>query len=240
MDVEAGHLGDPMMDLAAWRMRDTVIPYGDFNAIYERYTEISGRPVDMAAIQWHHLFFTLTNQLSFHGPLAKPVPDTDYMTYAHWVSETNLHTVETMAEYLGIELEDVDIPDATASPVAAPHEHLSNSLRSIRVDDPFVAYQVRIAFRLARHLERFDQIGAEVLQLDMADVAVLTGRKPADWDDCEAILEQYVLADGGAHDVELVELFNRRWHRYKALMGPPGSAMAAHHVMQPLGPSLLG
>ena len=240
MDVEIGHLGDPMMDLAAWRMRDTVIPYGDFDQLYERYAEISGTPVDLAAIQWHHLFFTLTNALSFHGPLARPLPDTDYMTYAHWVSETNLHTIETMAEYLGLELEDVAIPDSTVSPVAAPHEHLSNSLRSIDVDDPFVKYQVRIAFRLARHLERFDQIGAEVMELDRADVDVLIGTRSADWEDCEAQLEQFVLADDGTHDRRLVQLFNRRWRRYKALMGPPGSAMAAHHVMQPLGRSLLG
>ncbi len=98
MDVELGHLGDPMMDLAAWRMRDTVIPFGDFGALYDRYEELTGEPVDMAAIQYHHLFFTLTNALSFHAPIARPLPDTDYMTYAHWVSETNLHTVETMAE----------------------------------------------------------------------------------------------------------------------------------------------
>ena len=38
----------------------------------------------------------------------------------------------------------------------------------------------------------------------------------------------------------LVVLFNRRWRRYKALMGPVGSAMATHHVMQPFGSSLLG
>jgi len=239
VDVELGHLGDPMMDLAAWRMRDSVIPYGDFNAIYDRYGELTGGPVAMAAIQWHHLFFTLTNQLSFHGPLARPLVDTDYMTYAHWVSETNLHTVETMAEYLGLELDDVAIPEPVNSPVSGPHEHLSRSLRSIKVDDPFVAYQVRIAFRLARHLERFDQIGAEVMEQDRADLAALAGRAPFTWDDCEAELERFVLADNGAHDAELVLLFNRRWRRYKALMGPPGSAMVEHHTMQPLGRSLL-
>jgi aminoglycoside phosphotransferase (APT) family kinase protein len=240
IDVEIGHIGDPMMDLAAWRMRDTVIPYGDFDQIYDRYSEISGTPVDLAAIQWHHLYFTLTNQLSFHGPLARPVPDTDYMTYAQWVSETNLHTVETMAEYLDVELEPVEVPEPVVSPVAAAHQHLSSSLRSISVDDAYVAYQLRIAFRLARHLERFDQIGAEIMQSDMADVAALTGTKPADWEDCEAVLERFVLADDGRRDRDLVQLFNRRWRRYKALMGPPGSAMAAHHVMQPLGRSLLG
>lgn len=236
MDVELGHLGDPMMDLAAWRMRDTVIPFGEFDRLYDRYSEISGIPVDRTAIQWHHLFFTLTNSLSFHAPLAQPIPDTDYMTYAQWVSETNLHTIETMAEYVGIELEDVPIPRPASSPVAAPHAHLSRSLRNIKVDDAFVAYQVRIAFRLARHLERFNEIGAEVLDQDRADIAALTGRPaPHGWDECEAELERFVLADAGAHDRELIELFNRRWRRFKAMMGPEGSAMAAHHVMQPLG-----
>jgi aminoglycoside phosphotransferase (APT) family kinase protein len=239
IDVEIGHIGDPMMDLAAWRMRETVIPFGDFNKIYERYGELTGTPVDMAAIQYHHLFFTLTNQLSFHGPLAQPLVNTDYMTYAHWVSETNLHTVETMAQYLGIQLEDVPIPENTTSPVSGPHEHLSRSLKSINVDDPFVSYQVRIAFRLARHLERHDQIGAEVTAQDVADVAALTGKNPANWEDCEATLENFVLTDNGAHDIELVKLFNRRWRRYKALMGPAGSAMAAHHTMQPFGRTLL-
>jgi aminoglycoside phosphotransferase (APT) family kinase protein len=235
MDVELGHLGDPMMDLAAWRMRDTVIPFGDFNKLYDRYADLTGEPVDMTAIQWHHLFFTLTNQLSFHGPLARPLADTDYMTYAHWVSETNLHTIETMAEYLGLPLDDVPIPEPVVTPVSGPHQHLSRSLQSIKVDDAYVKYQVRIAFRLARHLERFDQIGAEVVDQDRADVAALVGKAPADWDDCETALEQFVIDDNGAHDEELVILFNRRWRRYKALMGPPGSAMTAHHTMQPFG-----
>ena len=240
MDVELGHIGDPMMDLAAWRMRDTVIPFGDFEALYARYAELTGKPVDMAAIQYHHLFFTLTNNLAFHQALAEPIPGTDYMTYAHWVSETNLHAIETMAEYLGMELEDVPVPAIASSPVTAPHAHLSRSLGSIKVDDTYVAYQVRIAFRLARHLERFNQIGAEILDHDRADVAAVTGRPaPDSWDECEAELERFVLADDGAHDRQLVALFNRRWRRYKALMGPEGSAMAAHHVMQPLGRSLL-
>jgi hypothetical protein len=47
------------------------------------------------------------------------------------------------------------------------------------------------------------------------------------------MLESFVLADEGRHDPELVVLFNRRCQRYKALMGPVGSAMARHHRMQP-------
>lgn len=108
-------------------------------------------------------------------------------------------------------------------------------MRSISVDDPYVTYQIRIAFRLARHLERFDQIGAAVTEADREDLARLVGRAPKNWDDSETLLENFVLADEGRHDAELVVLFNRRWRRYKALMGPAGSAMAKHHTMQPLG-----
>ena len=68
---------------------------------------------------------------------------------------------------------------------------------------------------------------------------VVVGGGLGSWDECEAELERFVLADEGRHDEDLVVLFNRRWRRYKALMGPPGSAMAEHHTMQPLGLSLL-
>ena len=30
LDLEFGSVGDPMLDLALWRMRDTLIPFGDF------------------------------------------------------------------------------------------------------------------------------------------------------------------------------------------------------------------
>jgi aminoglycoside phosphotransferase (APT) family kinase protein len=233
VDFELGHVGDPMMDLAGWRMRDTIIPFGDFRALYARYEELSGRPVDVDAVQYHHLFFTLTNQLAFHPALARPSPDTDYMTYAQWVSETNLFAVEALAEILGVELEPVEIPADRVSPVAAAGELLARQLRSIEVDDEFVQWQVRTAFRLARHLQRYDQVGDAITAADLDDLHRLLGRRPESWQDGDSELERFVLADDGRHDVELVELFHRRWQRYKALMGPTGSAMATHLPIQP-------
>jgi aminoglycoside phosphotransferase (APT) family kinase protein len=78
IDLELGHLGDPMMDLAGWRMRDSVIPFGDFAEIYDRYSDLVGEPVDLEAIQLHHFAFTMSNSLSFSDRLRNPVPDTDY------------------------------------------------------------------------------------------------------------------------------------------------------------------
>jgi hypothetical protein len=232
LDLEIGHIGDPMMDLAGLRMRDTVIGFGDFRAFYARYAELAGEPVDLAAIQHHHFAFTLSNQLAFHAALAEPVGGSDYMTNMQWCSETNLFAVEALAEILGIELDRAELPPPCRSPVGVAHEHLVRSLRSIRGADEFEQHQLRIAFRLARHLQRFDEIGDAVVDADLDDLHALLGRRPASWHEGDAELERYVLADAGEHDVELLHLFHRRWQRYKMLLGPAGSAMARHLPIQ--------
>jgi aminoglycoside phosphotransferase (APT) family kinase protein len=236
LDLELGHLGDPMMDLAAFRMRDTVLGFGDMNALYDQYAKHSGAPVDLAAIMHHHFVFALTNQMVFHAALAAPPAASDYMTNMQWASETNLFAIEGLAEILGVdELETVEVPEPRQSPVAAAHEHLVRSLRALDVADEYERHQLRIAFRLARHLQRFDEIGDECTAADLDDLQAFLGRRPSTWQDGDAALEEFVLADAGAHDEELLQLFHRRYLRYKLLVGPAGSAMATHHPIQKFG-----
>jgi hypothetical protein len=221
-----------MMDLAAFRMRDTVIGYGDFRRLYDHYAACAGRPVDLAAVQHHHIAFTLSNQLAFHAALAEPPAESDYMTNLQWCCETNLFAVEALAEVLGIELAPLPMPDADVSPVAVAHEHLVRSLRPPPDSDEFTRYRTRIAFRLARHLQRFDEVGRSVVDADLDDLGDLLGRRPATWQEGDAALERFVLHDHGAHDAELVVLFHRRLWRAQQLLGPPGSAMTRHLPIQ--------
>jgi aminoglycoside phosphotransferase (APT) family kinase protein len=234
LDLELAHLGDPMMDLAGWRMRDTVIPFGNFAALYDRYAELTGAPVDLDAIQIHHFFFTLTNQLAFGAALRDPQPESDFMTNLQWCSETNLFGTEALGEYLGIELPTVDMPATRDSWAAPAHEHLVRSLRLLETDDDFVRYKLRIAFRLARHLQRVDEIGDAVIESDLDDLERLLGHRPESWREGEAELERFVLADAdaGRHDEALVTLFHRRHLRARMQTGPAGSAMAEHHPIQ--------
>jgi aminoglycoside phosphotransferase (APT) family kinase protein len=233
LDLELGHLGDPMMDLAAFRMRDTVLHFGDMNALYDQYAKHSGAPVDLDAIMHHHFVFALTNQMVFHAALAEPPADSDYMTNMQWASETNLFALEGLAEIMGVdELDTVDVPEPRRSPVANAHEHLVRSLRSLDLADEYERHQLRIAFRLARHLQRFDEIGDACTDADLDDLRDFLGHRPSTWQEGDAALEELVLADGGAHDEELLQLFHRRYLRYKMLCGPEGSAMARHEPIQ--------
>jgi aminoglycoside phosphotransferase (APT) family kinase protein len=130
LDVEIGHIGDPMMDLAAWRMRDTVIGYGDFARLYDRYAELTGKPVDLDAVQRHHFAFTLTNQLAFSAALRAPTPESDLMTNLQWCDETNLFATEALAEILDVELPTVDMPAPRESRASVALEHLVRNLRA--------------------------------------------------------------------------------------------------------------
>jgi hypothetical protein len=233
LDLELGHIGDPMMDLAAWRMRDTIVGYGDMATLYARYEELSGEPVDLAAIRWHHMAFTLSNQLAMSHALKDPSAASDLMTNLQWCGETNLFATEALADELGIDLPSAAIPEPRSSPAEAGHHHMVRALRGIATDDPFVRHELRTLFRLARHLQRRDEIGDTLTEADLDDLETLLGARPTDWRDGEAKLEAFVLADvSGVHDAALVRLFHARNLRAHMLLGPAGSAMARHHTIQ--------
>jgi len=233
LDVELAHVGDPMMDLAGFRQRDSILHYGDMDRLYAEYEARGGVPVDMDAIQHHNFAFTLSNQLAFHSALADPAPESDYMTNLQWCCETNLFAVEALAEILGIELPTVEIPEGRVGLGAVGSEHLVGILRTVVAVDEFEQYRLRTAFRLARHLQRVDEIGDACVAADLDDLHALLGHRPETWPEGDAALEAFVLADDGAHDEALVVLFHRRLWRAHQMLGPAGSAMTRHNPVQP-------
>jgi aminoglycoside phosphotransferase (APT) family kinase protein len=235
IDVEIGHIGDPMMDLAGWRMRDSIMNFGDFNKIYDHYSNVTGEPVDIKAIEWHHIYFTLSNQLAFSHARITPPVNSDFATNMQWCNETNLYATEGLAEYLGIELPTVEMPPAQPSPAAAAYDHLVRFLRNATVDDGYLQYRLRGAFRMARHLQRHDEIGAAVLDANLDDVHQLIGHRPDTWPEAEADLERFILEHNqdGAYDEELCQHLHKRNLRLQMLNGPAGSAMARHIPIQP-------
>jgi aminoglycoside phosphotransferase (APT) family kinase protein len=239
LDLELGHVGDPMIDLGAWRMRGTTYDYGRFDELYARYGELSGEPVDLDAIEWHHIAFTLSNQLSFHRALVEPTAGSNFMMNQYWCALTNRMAMEAIAEKLGIDLETLAAPEpAERTPITTALAYLVRSMQDFPASDESTAYEARAAFRLARHLQRFDEIGCQTQHDDLTDLEELLGERPGSWLAGEEQLERFVLADAGKHDEQLVRLFNRRTQRLQMLLGPVGSAMAKHHRTQTFRPAL--
>ena len=238
LDLEFGHVGDPLSDLAGLWVRTPFIAFGDVGALMRRYQERSGVPVDLDAVRWHYILWSLSNQLEFHTVLADPVPGTDYMLNLHWCIETNLMALEGIAAQAGVEFAPLDEieqlqTDAPAESGYGPaHRHLARALETLPSADPVSRYELRKSVRLARHLERIDEIGERVVAADLDDLAPLLGHRPSSWSEGEAELERFVLADRGEHDDRLIELFHRRLHRARMLNGPAGSWITRHRSVE--------
>ncbi|HEY2331635.1 MAG TPA: phosphotransferase [Acidimicrobiales bacterium] len=234
LDLEFGHIGDPLSDLAGLWVRNPFIPFGDVSALMRRYQDRRGVALDMMAVHWHYILWALSNRLEFHAVLADPVPGADYMLNLHWCVETDLMALEGIATSVGTELTEVEEPEPRESGYGPAHHHLTRALETQPVDDPVERYRSRMSVRLVRHLERVDEIGAAVVEANLDDIQQLIGHRPAGWAEGEAELERFVLADDGHHDDELVRIFHRRLHRARMLNGPSGSWITQHRdVPQP-------
>jgi aminoglycoside phosphotransferase (APT) family kinase protein len=230
IDLEFGHIGDPMQDLAGLWVRNPFLEFGDVAALLRYYEERSGTAIDLDAVQYHYILWSLSNQLEFHDVLADPVRGADYMLNLSWCIETNLMALEGIATVLGVELPDVAEPESIESGFGPAHQHLVSALEQEDMGEGAERYRRRMSVRLARHLARVDEVGASVVGADLDDLATLVGQRPMSWADGERALEDFVLTDGGRHDAELVVLFHRRLHRARMLNGPAGSWITQHRL----------
>jgi hypothetical protein len=159
------------------------------------------------------------------------------MMNQYWCALTNRMAMEAIAERLGMDLETLAAPEpAERTPITTALAYLVRAMHDFPASDESTAYEARAGFRLARHLQRFDEIGRQTQQEDLTDLEQLLGERPRSWLAGEEQLERFVLADAGHHDEQLVRLFNRRTQRLQMLLGPVGSAMAKHHRTQPFRP----
>jgi len=151
-----------------------------------------------------------------------------------WNSETNLMATDFLGEELGIDLPAVEPPPVAPSRDNVTFAHMARQLQAVAIGDEAAAHQVRLCFRMARHLHRRSEIGAELDRQDIDDAHELLGRRPADWRDAAVQLEAFVLADAavGRHDADLTRLFHKRNLRAHMALGPAGSSMTRHYQCQ--------
>ena len=235
LDVEIGHIGDPMMDLAAWRMRDTVIGFGDVPRAV--------RPLQRAHRRTRRPRRDPAAPLRVHAH--QPAPDGRRPAQpTAGIGCHDQHAVVLRDEPVrdrgvggAARRRAADRRDAGAAVVARRRRRSGTSSptsATVATDDEYLRYKLRTLFRTARHIARADEIGDRVSEDDLDDLHELLGHRPGSWLEGEAELERFVLADAdtGRHDEALVQVFHKRNLRAQMLLGPAGSAMARHLTIQ--------
>jgi hypothetical protein len=233
IDFEHAHVGDPMMDLAALRIRDTLKNLGDLSAIAARYEEVTGVPVDHDVVEYQTVVYNALSVVSTGPPLVEPSPGTDWISYLAWYVNGARWAFESIAEIGGYTLDPVTIPEPRPTRHAPAHRYLVAGLRRAAADED--DYELAGLGRIARHLERVDEIGAQFGADELAELANLLGHRP-DPADAEAELVAFVAQAGPEHEEALVRLLDARVQRMHLSMASPTSLMLRHPALRSIRP----
>lgn len=233
-DFEFSMIGDPMVDLATMRMRDSIEPLGDdMRALFRHYEECTGEPVDDAVVEYHTLMFATLGTMQFTGTVGRPTPGDPHDVYLEFdlaLRQVMLRAMGTlMAETLMLPEPPLDRAGENAAVIAK----LADTVSRIATDAPLEAARKDSAAKLIEWLSRADACGGEMQRRDLDDVSALLGRRFQTWSDAEIALEAYVRDAGPEQDVALLRLFGAIEGRRLQLYGPTRIGHSAMHVHLP-------
>jgi aminoglycoside phosphotransferase (APT) family kinase protein len=236
LDFDSAHLGDPLVDLASLRTRDLSEPLGDLRRAFHRYEELTGEPIDRAALDFHTVQWSLCTPMSTSRIVHDPPPGSDPVLYLEWYVGLGRVACQIVAERCGV---DVDREIRTvAAPAPRPSRHAvarsalvdavvdlpaalagASTASSAGIDD-FGRWRLGTIERLARYLRDVDERGTVLDEEDAAEAAAVLGFRPTGWAETETALVELVREAGPERDAELVRFFARRLERQWRLIEP--------------------
>jgi aminoglycoside phosphotransferase (APT) family kinase protein len=232
LDFELAHVGDPMMDLAALRVRDTIKSIGDLAALATRYEQVTGIPVDHDVVEYHTVLYNVLSVISTRPSLATPVRGVDWLSYLAWYVNGARWAFEAIAEMRGFSLEPVAIPEPQPTSHSPAYRHLVESLRAPAASTGDEYERVALG-KLANHLRRVDEVGSALDAADLDDLARLLGRRP-DPAEAGAALLDLVRRAGPEFEEPLVRLLDARMQRLHLTLASPQSLILRHPRLRSL------
>ncbi len=229
LDVEIGHLGDPMRDLACYRGRHPIENMGDVPALFLHYEQASGQPLDYDAIAFHTVAFLCE---AYYGPmfgLHDMGRGGDWVESMVQVAVIARRAMEALAEIIGLELDDFTLP----APAATPLEDLAlgkliAELGRLPETDALPGWQRNVLASIPHYLMNRGHYRQWCEAEDVADTKALTGTEPADLVAADADLTHFIAAAGPEQDAALTRLFHRRFLRQCLIIA--GADPAPGHI----------
>ncbi len=233
-DFEFSMIGDPLVDIATMRMRDSYEPLGDgMAALVANYEAFTGEPVDDRVVEFHTLQFAVLGTMQFAGTVGRPQPGDPHAVYLEFDLALRQVMLLAMATLTGIDLTPVaPLPEPT-SDNAMLMRGMADAVAQIMPVSGIDAARKDMAQQLLEWLGRADALGAAAREQDIADVAALLGREFKDWSEAETALEADVLAAGPERDEALLRLFAAIEGRRMQVYGPTRIGRSAQNVFLP-------
>lgn len=225
IDMELAHIGDPAADLAGLRGRDMAEPMGDLLPAYERYFKRTGKRIPNQVIDYHTVRFNMATPFTCAPLVVDPPKTVDLVQYLGWYWLWSRACIEVMADSMGVPLPTPTIPEPVRSRYADGHDLLVAKLADLRsAEEGFKRFELDTTWRNATYLSRVESMAPAMDAEEAVEIDKLLKRKTTPMNR-EAELEQFVLQHGEKHEVELMQLFEKRCLRQEALYAPVAREM---------------
>ncbi len=238
LDFEIANIGDTHWDLACFRGRHPYENMGDIPALYRRYGEVTGKPVDLPVVAYHTVAF-----LQLAGIATKFFGDPKALG-GNWIeglleyASITRRAFEAIAELKGMTL---DYNESLPEPV---HKGLEESaLEKLLVDierlptsSAFEAWERDLLHAIPEFLLNYSRYRDWFESMTIADIAAFTGQSHSSLDAADAALEAAIRADSGADDDMLVRLLHRRSLRLSMIIAgsDPDDQNPLFHKLDPI------
>jgi hypothetical protein len=224
LDVEIGHLGDNMHDLACFRGRHPIENMGDVPALFRHYEQAYGAPLDYRSIAFHTVSFLCE---AYYGPLfglRETGRGGDWVESAVQVALIGRRCVEALAEIIGLELDDIALPEPEATPFEdMALDKLIADIGRLPESPALQDWQRGIMRTIPGYLRTRGHYRAWMEREDLADIASVIGSQPRDIVDGDAQLTRFIERAGPDQDAALTRLLHRRMLRHCLVIAGPGA-----------------
>ena len=235
IDFELAHVGDPLSELAVLPVRDTIKNLGDLPTIAMAWSDITGEELDYDVLDFHGIAYNAHAVLSAAPLIINPPANGELMSYYGWYVNGARWAFERIAELSGFELDTVDSPVSQPSRHSPGFDLLVERLSHKGPATGLADHEKALSFRVARHLQRVDQIGRDIEKKDLNDAADLLGYRPRP-EELDAALVSFIRASTPDDEENLTRLLDRRVQRLHLTLAPEGSMMLRHPRLKSLRP----
>lgn len=234
LDVEIGHLADPLRDLACFRGRHPIENMGDVAALFRHYETAIGVPLDFDAIAYHTVSFLAE---AIYGPLFgmhEKGRGGDWVEAAVQVSMIGRRCMEALAEILSVSLDAIALPPpAAADQNDLALDKLQAEIERLPESGALQGWQRNILASIPHYLRNQLRYRDWLREEDCKDIEALLGMGYADAAEGEVALMRFIEKDAPSDDAALTRFFHRRMLRQCLVIAGP-DAPADHLVLVPM------
>ena len=238
LDFEIANVGDTHWDLGCFRGRHPYENMGDIPALYRRYEEVTGTPVDLEVVGYYTVAFL---QLAVIGATFFMMPE---VRGANWIegmlerASITRRAYEAVAELRGIELDH-----ALTLPEPTPDSFEASGLRKMLVDierlptsTAFEPWERDLLSAIPDFLLNYSRYRSWYEQMTIADISAMLGETFRDLPSADAALDAFMGRDAGASDDELVRIMHRRMLRLSMIVAgtDPDESNPFFYVLEPI------